>query len=234
MRAILGDRIVLESERATRSPRRGVIEEILSVDPPRFSVRWSDGHLSILTPNAGSAHVVRRGGRAATRTRSKGGNRMSQLQTERRSEGSTERWDVANELEQMTERMRRMLEQTFGGLGFATRTPERAGWAPVADVEEQDDAYVVQVELPGVKPENVTIELVGNELTITGEVKEEERKGVVRRKMRRYGRFDYRIALPNQLDGEHVDAKLDDGILTVRVPKAERAQRRQIEVKKAS
>jgi HSP20 family protein len=156
---------------------------------------------------------------------------MSQLQTERRSEGTTtERWDAVNELEQMTERMRRMLEQTFGGLGFA-RTAERTGWAPVADVEEQDDAYVVQVELPGVKPEDVTIELVGNELTVTGEVQEEERKGVVRKKMRRYGRFDYRIALPNQLDAEKVDAKLTDGILTVRVPKSERAQRKQIEVK---
>jgi HSP20 family protein len=155
---------------------------------------------------------------------------MSQLQTERRSEGTTERWDAVNELEQMTERMRRMLEQTFGGLGFA-RAAERTGWAPVADVEEQDDAYVVQVELPGVKPEDVTIELVGNELTITGEVQEEERKGVVRKKMRRYGRFDYRIALPNQLDAEKVDAKLTDGILTVRVPKSERAQRKQIEVK---
>lgn len=155
---------------------------------------------------------------------------LSQQQIERRSEGTTERWDAVNELEQMTERMRRTLEQTFGALGFASRAAERTGWAPVADVEEQDDAYVVQVELPGVKAEDVTIELVGNELTVTGEVKEEERNGVVRKRMRRYGRFDYRIALPDQLDAENVDAKLSDGILRVRVPKSERAQRRQIQV----
>ena len=48
--------------------------------------------------------------------------------------------------------------------------------------------------------------------------------------MRRYGRFDFRIGLPNPLDAEKVDAKLTDGVLTVRVPKSERAQRKQIEV----
>jgi HSP20 family protein len=156
---------------------------------------------------------------------------MSQLVPERRTESRQERWDPLSEFEQITERMQRMLDRTFGGATWPSRLLERDGWSPVADVEEQDDAYVVQLELPGVKRENVTIELVGNELTITGEVKEEEKKGVVRKRMRRYGRFDYRLTLPDQLDAEKVDAKLKDGVLTVRVPKAERAQRRQIDIK---
>jgi HSP20 family protein len=237
MQALAGDRIVVESERASRASRAGVIEEVLSLDPPRFMVRWADGCTSIFTPNAGVARVVAqgrrtRGSRTRTRTGGKGGTTMSQQLAERRSESPrTGRWDPLGEFEQITERMQRMLDRTFGGASWPSQLLEREGWSPIADVEEQDDAYVVNVELPGVKREDITIELVGNELTISGEMKEEARKGVVRKQMRRFGRFDYRLTLPDQLDPEKVDAKLKDGVLTVRVPKAEKAQRRQIEIK---
>jgi HSP20 family protein len=82
-----------------------------------------------------------------------------------------------------------------------------------------------------VKREDVNIELVGNELTINGEIKERERVGVLRKRTRRLGRFEYRVVLPDHVDGDKVEAKLDDGMLSVRVPKAQRAQRRKIEVK---
>ena len=82
------------------------------------------------------------------------------------------------------------------------------------------------------KAENVNVELVGNELMITGEIKEKEHKGTVRRQSRRTGRFDYRVSLPAHVDPEKVEAKLTDGVLEVRVPKSERAQRRRIEIKK--
>ncbi len=51
------DRIVVESERATQSGREGVIEEVLAQDPPRFRVRWDDGHTSIFAPTAGVAKI---------------------------------------------------------------------------------------------------------------------------------------------------------------------------------
>jgi HSP20 family protein len=70
-----------------------------------------------------------------------------------------------------------------------------------------------------------------SELVITGEIKERERRGVLRRRTRRLGRFDYRVTLPGEADPEGIDASLDDGVLTVRVPKPERAQPRRIEVK---
>lgn len=152
---------------------------------------------------------------------------MSQVMPERRPPRA-ERSPFAD-LDQLGERMRRMLEQTFGD--FAPALTEPIGWIPAVDLEEQDDAYVVEAEVPGVKREDVNIELVGNELTITGEIKEKERKGVLRRKTRRVGRFEFRVTLPNQVDPEKIDAKLTDGVLTVRVPKAEQAQRRQVEVK---
>jgi HSP20 family protein len=154
---------------------------------------------------------------------------MSQTLSERRDapEVQPQRWSPFAEFEQMSERMRRMLDQTLGGGLLA----EPTGWSPLVDIEEKDDAYVVEADLPGVKREDVNIELVGNQLAITGEVKERKREGVVRRRTRRVGRFDYRVTLPDQVDPEKIDAKLDDGVLTVRVPKTERAKRRRIEVK---
>jgi hypothetical protein len=60
MPALTGDLIVVESERVTQPVRRGVIEEVLNEEPPRFLVRWEDGHTSIFTPSAGSARIEKR------------------------------------------------------------------------------------------------------------------------------------------------------------------------------
>lgn len=152
---------------------------------------------------------------------------MSQLLPERSRTGS-EGPGPLSELGQLNERMRRMLEQTFGGM-----LDEPAGWVPAVDIEELEDAYVVEAEVPGVKREDVNIELSGNELTISGEIKVREREGVIRRRTRRVGEFEFRVILPNEVNAEGIDAKLNDGVLTVRIPKAEPAQRRRIEVKSA-
>jgi HSP20 family protein len=136
---------------------------------------------------------------------------------------------VREEFEQVAERLRRMLADTFGAVpGGPT---EAAAWSPLVDIEETDDAYVIEAELPGIKREDVNVELVGNELTITGEIKERERKGVVRRRTRRTGLFEFHVSLPAHVDGDNIEASLDKGVLTVRVPKREREQRRKIEVK---
>jgi hypothetical protein len=53
----VGDTLVIESERADATGRRGVIEVVLQEQPPRYQVRWEDGHTSILTPSAGAARI---------------------------------------------------------------------------------------------------------------------------------------------------------------------------------
>ena len=58
MKAQVGDKIVVESERAAQPSRTGVVEEVLQVDPPRLRIRWEDGHTTILTPSAGVAKVA--------------------------------------------------------------------------------------------------------------------------------------------------------------------------------
>lgn len=150
---------------------------------------------------------------------------MSQVLPERRS-GQQNR-PLFSELE----RLRQMLDQTFGGLGAPGVLGDPVGWVPSVDIEEQEDTYIVEAEVPGVKREDVNIELVGNELTITGDIEEKEREGILRRKTRRVGRFEYRVILPDEVDADGIEANLSEGVLTVRVPKAERAQRRRIEVK---
>ena len=71
MSAKVGDRVVVEAERTTQAPRRGVIEEILAEAPPRFRVRWDDGHESILTPAAGSLHVEPKRAKATSKKASR-------------------------------------------------------------------------------------------------------------------------------------------------------------------
>lgn len=100
----------------------------------------------------------------------------------------------------MRERMDTLFDDLLGG------GPLEAGgrWSP--PVEESDDAWVVEADLPGVKEGDVTVEVRAQELAITGELKERERKGILRRRTRRTGQFDYRVTLPGELDAENVEA----------------------------
>ena len=133
-----------------------------------------------------------------------------------------------HDFEQVAERMRRLLDESLGGLPAVVA--EAASFTPPVNIEETEDAYVVEAEVPGVKRDDVNIELDRNELSISGEIKEQERQGILRKRTRRVGRFEYRVQLPDVVDGDNVEAKLDDGVLRIRIPKSERAQRRRIEV----
>jgi HSP20 family protein len=106
-------------------------------------------------------------------------------------------------------------------------------WIPMADIEETDDAWVIEAELPSVDRKDINVELRDNELVITGEIKEKERKGVVRRRTRRRGQFEYRVALPGHPKEDGIEANLHDGVLTVTVPKAQQERPKRIDVKAA-
>lgn len=134
--------------------------------------------------------------------------------------------DPLAEFDDLFGRIGNLLETTVGG-GLA---PAAGAWAPTADVSETDDAYLIEVELPGLKRDDIDIEMGERELTISGEFKERERTGVLRRGTRRTGRFEYRAMLPGEVDAEGVNAALTDGVLTVNVPKVEAAKPRHIEI----
>jgi HSP20 family protein len=135
-------------------------------------------------------------------------------------------WDPFREIDDFRDRMSRLLE-AFGG---PSERAGDAGWLPLVDIEERDDAYVFELELPGVRREDVAVEVDGNELRVSGDVREPVRTGILRHQARRTGRFEYRSTLPQEVDAERIEASLSDGVLTVRVPKSERSQPRRIEI----
>src|SRR5215471_19322808 len=151
---------------------------------------------------------------------------MSSLVPWRRRESPLSRWDPFRELEEMHERMGRLLESSFGAPGGSM-----LGWSPLVDVEETEDAWVIEAELPGVRQEDINLELREGDLVISGEIKERERKGQLRRQVRKTGRFDYRLTLPGGVQSDKIEASLDRGVLSVRVPKSPRALPKRIEVK---
>jgi HSP20 family protein len=106
-----------------------------------------------------------------------------------------------------------------------------AAVTPPVDIEETDDAYVVDIDLPSVAPEDVTIEMRGEELRISGQVQQRERTGVVRRQNRPTGEFEYLVDLPSDIDPNRVEAMYQNGVLTVTVGKAQSAQPRRIEIR---
>jgi HSP20 family protein len=135
----------------------------------------------------------------------------------------SEFWDPFGEFAQMWNRMAQFFEST-GEVG-----PE--GWIPAVETDETDDAYLVRAELPGMRRDDVEVELRGNELRITGELTEEKGEGEGKPLRHRHGKFAYRTSLPADADPDKIDAQLADGILTVRLPKAPQAHSRRIEIK---
>jgi HSP20 family protein len=139
---------------------------------------------------------------------------------------SRELWDPLREIADLQQRMSQLMESVW-----PTAALSEVAWSPLVDIEEIEDAWLVEADLPGVKKGDVNVEVSDSELTISGEIKERERKGVLRRRTRRTGQFEYRVTLPGDADTEHIDASLNEGVLTVRIPKPERAKPRRIEVR---
>ncbi len=142
----------------------------------------------------------------------------------RSTESETSRWDPWTELS----RLNQQLSEYLGGREGSSLVG--GGFIPLADVEESDDAYLVEVELPGVKREDVTLEVSGRRLTVSGERKERERVGILRKRTRSVGRFEYQVTLPGEVDEAGVEASMDEGVLSVRVPKAASERPRRIQV----
>ncbi|EFC82634.1 Hsp20/alpha crystallin family protein [Parafrankia sp. EUN1f] len=140
----------------------------------------------------------------------------------------TVRWDPFREIEDAWTRMGSLLGDVVGG----ERRPYGvlAGRTPGLDIEETDDAFIVELELPGVRSEDLSIDLRDNELTVSGEVREREARGTLRRQGRRTGRFEHAIAVPGEVNPDTTTASLDCGVLTLRLPKAHSSQPRHISI----
>jgi len=128
--------------------------------------------------------------------------------------------------------MNRLFDSFFHN-GWQNEETALAVWSPAVDITERVDEYRVQVELPGVNKNDVSITLESNILTIRGTKKQEkEEKGrEYHRVERNYGSFQRSFTLPTSVKADKIDASFTDGILTVALPKAEESKPKQIEVK---
>lgn len=131
------------------------------------------------------------------------------------------RWDPFEEMNRLNDRL-------FGGRALTTQRFEVA-----VDIREEDDAFFVDAEVPGLSPEEVNVDVEKNVLTIRGErnVEKEEGEGTYKRIERRYGSFSRSFSLPETVDADNISADLKDGVLALRLPKKEAPSPRTIAVK---
>lgn len=138
------------------------------------------------------------------------------------------RWNPLREMSAMQSALDRMFEDTWRPFFEASGLNNLA-----LDVDENEKAYVVMTELPGMKAEDIEVRIDGDYLMIDAEipervVTEEGTRSLLRE--RRYGRMSRRVRLPMPVDEEHIEAVYEDGVLTLTLPKSEAALPRTIPV----
>lgn len=139
------------------------------------------------------------------------------------------------QLSTLEHRISRLFSDALGSLDWQYRDNAGASWVPAVDIFEEPEAIRITAEVPGVKPEDVKISLENNVLTIRG-TKEQvaaERTERVHRYERTYGAFERSFALPATVDAGAIKATYEHGILTVTLPKVEKAKPREIQVQVA-
>jgi HSP20 family protein len=131
------------------------------------------------------------------------------------------------------QRLNRMLDEAFSNFPFQEQgNVITSTWFAPTDVSEDENSLRITMELPGVEPDDVRLSLENNILTIRGEKRQrsEENDERVHRFERTYGVFERTFALPNTVDADKIDARFENGVLLVSLPKAERARPREIRV----
>lgn len=123
--------------------------------------------------------------------------------------------------------------ERFFGAPTMREWEEAEKFIPRMNVAETENEFEVTVELPGMKPEEVKVELENGNLKVYGERKEEkeEKEKTFHRIERKYGSFYRVFALPAMVEEEKIAAKFHEGVLTVTLPKTEKVKPKQIEVK---
>jgi len=140
----------------------------------------------------------------------------------------TQPWGM---LDQLYREMNSLFEPSLAEGGEEGKL-EIADWSPAVDIKENDDAYELHVDLPGVDPKTVEVTADNGALEIKGERNSSLKKSQdgYSRIERHYGRFYRRFTLPDQVDADHIQASSEHGVLTVTIPKAETSKPRRIEV----
>ena len=148
------------------------------------------------------------------------------------------RWNPFKEMEDLQSRLSSIFGRSYGRLPVrsgadADENLTQAEWAPAVDITEDEKEYLIKVELPEVKKDDVKVTVENGVLTITGERKfeKEEKNKKYHRIERAYGSFVRTFTLPDDVEDGKVNAGFKDGVLKVQLAKSEKAQPKTIEVK---
>lgn len=141
------------------------------------------------------------------------------------------RWEPWREMAALRKTLDRFFAEPFEpAITWPWRSDE---FTMMVDVAEDEGAYIVKAEMPGVKPEDVEVTLNNNVLTIKGEAKEETetKEADYHLRERRFGSFMRSLTMPANIKAEAIEAKNEHGVLTIRLPKAEEVKPKKITVK---
>jgi len=131
------------------------------------------------------------------------------------------------------DQLRRDMLRLFDTVAGDGELAASSGVFPPINVTQDQDSFYVRAEVPGIKAEDLSISALRNQLSIAGkrEIPSEQNRVSYHRKERAEGAFSRTVVLPSEVDSEHVDAAYVDGILTVKLSKAEAAKPRRINVR---
>ncbi len=142
------------------------------------------------------------------------------------------RFSPASDLHRLQREIDRVFDGYFPGRPAETEEAESAVWTPRVDLAESEDAYLIELDLPGITRDQIEINYHEGILSVRGERKEtsaEDNRQYIRCE-RQQGRFYRSFALPKRVAADKIGASFSDGVLSVRIPKAEESKPRKIEV----
>jgi len=137
------------------------------------------------------------------------------------------RWDPFREMAELSERLNRLFEERW-----MRPWSEEAIWSPLVNLEETKDAYILRAELPGMDRKDIKLSITDRTLSLSGERKWERKdeSSTLHRAEIFCGKFQRTITFPTEIDPQKATATYEKGILTVELPKSERAKPREIEI----
>jgi HSP20 family protein len=125
-----------------------------------------------------------------------------------------------------------LFDNFFGGSLLDSEACKAVDWSPSMEVEESENAFFLNVEVPGMKKKDIDISIKENVITISGEkkAKEQKKESAYYLNEVRYGKFSRSFKLPGNVDIDKIKGSWNEGMLTVEVPKTEIAKPRKIEI----
>ena len=142
------------------------------------------------------------------------------------------RWDPFRELSTLQDRMNRLFEEGNGD-SRGGEPPATRAWSPAVDIHETENQIVVKAEVPGMEREDIELGLENNVLTLKGDRRFEKdtTEENYHRIERAYGTFSRSFSIPSVVDEDKISADYKEGVLTITLPKTEKAKAKQIAIK---